>query len=174
MPLPCALYTGERYMSFDSEHSFELSDVEDLLKNSFSHTEGDTTWTFIFTSGDYVGYTLTFTGSGFTHVDHSDFPGGGEITGITFGNSEHVLLDVSGIDIPVAELRDNLPNRFIISGDTNDDLQGSDGDDTVDSGGGDDHINGGGGDDHIDGGDGSDTIHGGTGGDTENGESGGD
>jgi Ca2+-binding RTX toxin-like protein len=160
-------------MSDEPQHSFELSDIEDLLKNPFDHTSSDTTWTFTFTSGEHAGDTLTFTGTGLV-AGAGDFPSGGEITGITLGNSEHVLLDVSGIDLPVAQFLEHLPDRFIIAGDTNDDLQGGDGNDTVDSGGGNDHIDGGGGDDHLDGGDGADTIHGGTGNDTETGETGGD
>lgn len=169
----------------DTDTSFELSDIENLLESHFDHHGTDTTWTFTFTTGDYIGYTLTLVGTGFTAGDaHDDFPSAtGKITGIKFGNSEHLLLDVSGIDLSVAELRDHLPDRSIIAGDTNDDLAGSEGDDTVDSGGGDDHIHGGGGNDHIDagdgndnvdGGDGTDTVHGDGGNDTETGDAGGD
>ena len=160
-------------MSSETVHSFELSEIEDLLTSPFNHTGTETTWTFTFTAGEHAGYTLTFIGTGFS-AGHGDFPSTGEITAITLASSEHVVLDVSGIDLPVAQLLEHLPDRFIIGGDTNDDLNGGDGDDTVDSGGGNDHVNGGGGNDHLDGGDGSDTIHGGSGGDTETGETGGD
>lgn len=152
-----------------SEGVLELEDVEDFFEEGFvvdAHTEA--LWSFLATSDEFDGYTVTLEGSGFP-VD-GDFPATGTVGRIVVANADGTVADISGLSLPVADLLDEID---FDDGEDDDDDGSEDGDDIY-SGDGDDDLHGGGGDDHIYSGDGDDDIKGDDGNDFEDGGDGDD